>query len=135
MSEIIFRTDKNIDITKLADLTEVVGWGRRNENSWESILSKSSLVITAWDDDNLVGLGRILEDSIMCMVYDVAIHPDYQGKGVGSKIMQNIASEIKNQNFHSVGLFAWDANPANIPFYEKFGFKAVNFGMKLPLSK
>lgn len=114
----------------LDELTDSVGWGVRGEKAWQRIMELSSFCVTAWDDKRLIGMSRILEDGIMCMVYDVIVHPDYQGHGLGSEIMKRITDEIELSDFHSVGLFAWDGNPLNKSFYKKFGFTEVTTGMK-----
>ncbi len=130
-TKITYKTIKDLPIDQLDDLIEIVGWGRRGKEMWEIILSKSSTVITAWSDNKLVGLGRTLEDGVMCMVYDIAVHPEYQGNKIGTQIMQYISDDLKTQQHQSIGLFAWDKNEGNIPFYNKFGFEQVDFGMKL----
>lgn len=130
-NQITYSTSTMFDLNKLDDLTESVGWGRRGLNAWQRIMDMSSLFVTAWHEHELVGLGRILEDGVMCMVYDIATHPDYRKRGIGTRIMQRILEEVRSKEFASVGLFAWDKNPTNISFYEKLGFKRVDFGMKL----
>lgn len=130
---IVYKTSKDIPFEKLDALTGSVGWDSRGKEAWDKILQSSSFFITAWEQENLIGMGRILEDGTMCMVYDIIVHPDYQGKKVGSTIMHQIKDVVEQSDFQSIGLFAWDKNPINICFYEKFGFKQVNFGMKLKL--
>ena len=124
-------TEKNLPLEQIDNLTEAVGWGRRGANKWKGVLSKSSYVYSIWDGDRLVGMGRIVEDGVMCMFYDIAVHPDYQRGGLGSQIMNNLINQVKDKKYVSIGLFAWEKNPANIPFYEKFGFEKVATGMEL----
>ena len=132
--KIIYKINDNTSFTQLDNLTENVGWGRRGEKAWKKILYSSSFVVSAWSDEKLVGLGRIVEDGIMCMVYDIAVHGDFQKLRIGTNIMDRITEEIKNNSFQSVGLFAWKENPMNIDFYSKFGFQQVDFGMKFKSS-
>ena len=128
-----FSTENPVPAGPLDGLIEAVGWGRRGEAAWTKICARSSLLVTAWEDARLVGMGRILEDGVMCMVYDVAVHPLYQGRGIGSAVMRRIVGHLERQSFQSVGLFAWDKNPVNGPFYERFGFARVGYGMKFAL--
>ena len=130
MTDIQFRSDSALPARKLDDLVEAVGWGRRGGDAWERICAASSLLVTAWDGERLVGLGRVLDDGTMAMVYDVAVHPDHQGRGIGGEIMKRIVTHLKSRPYQSAGLFAWSQNPMNLPFYEKFGFRPVGFGMK-----
>lgn len=125
-----FRTESSVPAEQLDDLVAAVGWGRRGAEAWARICAASSLLVTAWHDDRIVGMGRILEDGTMCMLYDIAVHPDYQGRGIGSEIMTRIVERLKGEPYQSVGLFAWSRNPVNVAFYEKFGFRSVDFAMK-----
>jgi ribosomal protein S18 acetylase RimI-like enzyme len=129
--EIKERTDKKIDFNQLDSLWKAVGWKLRGKKKWEEVLSKSSFVYSLWDGQRLIGFGRIIEDGIMCMFYDVAVLPEYQDKGFGKKIMEKLIDNAKGKKYASIGLFAWEGNPRNVHFYEKFGFKKVKTGMEL----
>jgi ribosomal protein S18 acetylase RimI-like enzyme len=115
---------------KLDALWKSIGWKPRGPKKWREVLSKSTYMFTAWDGDLLVGTGRILEDGIMCMFYDIGVHPEYQSQGVGSKILSAMISYVKDKNYASIGLFAWEENSDNVSFYEKFGFEKSS-GMEL----
>jgi len=124
---------KNIDIVKIEELRDSVGWKRkRGDKKWREILSKSFFVYSLWDKNKLIGMGRILEDGIMCMFYDIMVHKDYQNKGIGKRIMKKLINKIKNKKYTSIGVFASKNNKEFlIPFYKKFGFKKNNKGMEL----
>lgn len=124
-------TEKNLPLEQIDNLTEAIGWGRRGPEKWREILSKSSHVYSLWDGDKLVGMGRIVEDGAMCMFYDIAVHPDYQRRGLGSQIMSNLIAQVKDKKYVSIGLFTWEGDPTNVSFYEKFGFEKVGTGMEL----
>ena len=124
-------TEKNIDTVQLDDLFRAIGWKKRGNEKWSEVLSKSFFVYSVWDNEKLVGMGRIIEDGVMCMFYDIAVHPDYQGKGIGKKVMESLINQVKDKKYASIGLFAWEENPNNIPFYEKFGFRRQSSGMEL----
>ena len=126
-----FSTDPAVDVTALDRLFVAIGWKARGAEKWQEVLSKSTFVVTLWNEKQLVGLGRILEDGVMCMFYDIGIHPEYQGRGFGRQIMQALIDHVKDRSYASIGLFAWEENPANIPFYKKFGFECMTSGMEL----
>jgi len=131
LNNISYITTNKLPIDQLDNLVKSIGWGTRGKKSWTTILLKSSFIISAWNNDTIVGIGRIVDDGTMCMIYDVVVHPDYQNIKIGSKIMKQIISKINKTPYQSIGLFAWKENPINISFYKKFGFKQVNNGMKL----
>ncbi|MEI8252370.1 MAG: GNAT family N-acetyltransferase [bacterium] len=125
--------NKNLNSEQINSLRFSVGWcTKRSEEKWREILDKSSFVCSIFDKDKLVGMGRIVEDGIMCMFYDIVVHKDYQGKGVGKMIMNNLLAFTKDKKYSSVSLFA---DPDNkdflIPFYNKFGFELFETGMRL----
>ena len=127
----LISVQKNIDPAKLDHLFESIGWRKRGSDRWKEVLSKSSFVYSVWDKDNIVGFGRILEDGVMCMFYDIGVFPVYQRKGVGTMIMEALIDQVKDKGYASIGIFAWEQNPHNIKFYEKFGFQKVPTGMEL----
>ncbi|MBR9698948.1 GNAT family N-acetyltransferase [Candidatus Woesearchaeota archaeon] len=128
---ITYKDGIDVDSTQLDPLWELIGWKPRGSQKWKEILSKSSYFVTAWDGDILIGCGRILEDGIMCMFYDIAVLPDHQGKGIGSAIMKKLIGNIKGKDYASIGLWKWEENDMNQSFYEKFGFVQSTSGMEL----
>lgn len=82
------------------------------------MLNSHSLV-TAWDDDCLVGLGNALSDGYLVVYYPhLIVHPDYQGKGVGKLILSKL--QEKYHNFHQQILVA---DGKAVDFYTKNGFE------------
>jgi len=56
----------------------------------------------------------------------VAVHPDYQGKGIGTLLFGTLLQEIKSNHpeISRVELIAKESNQKAIRFYKKFGFRA-----------
>jgi ribosomal protein S18 acetylase RimI-like enzyme len=124
-----------IAFSEITELTEVVGWGRnyyKTEAIWQRILDKSSHIVTIRHHDQLISFGRILEDGIMCMFYDICVHPDYQRQGHGSSLMNQLIQQIKDEDYISIGLFVWNQNPGAKDFYHRLGFEPSS-GMELKL--
>ena len=106
---------RDIPVEQLDLLFRAIGW-RRDATKWQKVLDKSDLLCSAWDRERLIGFGRTLEDGVMCMIYDVGVHPGYQRQGIGKNIMTSIITHVKDRGYASIGLFAWEENSANIPF-------------------
>lgn len=51
-------------------------------------------------------------------IYDVVVHPEYQGRSVGSRIMKELLSSLPVWRI----LLVADANAR--PFYERLGFES-----------
>jgi GNAT superfamily N-acetyltransferase len=119
-------------VDEIKDLTEAIGWGRRESVVWYRALKASAYVAYARNEGNdLVGFGRVLEDGVMCMFYDIGVRPDHQGQGIGSLIVNELISQVRDVGYVSIGLFVWEENPTAAQFYEKFGFEPVGTGMEL----
>jgi GNAT superfamily N-acetyltransferase len=121
-------TSKDIKAEKIDALQESIGWQKRGDIKWKECLAKSFFVYSVWDQDKLIGLGRILEDGTMCIFYDIMVHKDYQGQGIGKMIVGGLVDEIKNKDYHSINLFM--DNESLKTFYGKFGFKPLKTGME-----
>ena len=131
--ELTESTKKDLDISQINSLMDSVGWhDHRGPGKWQEILDKSAFVYSVHDGDKLVGFGRILEDGVMCMFYDIMVHNDYQGRGIGKMVMNNLLDFVKDKDYISVSLFAWPENKDFLlPFYRKFGFELHETGMRL----
>jgi ribosomal protein S18 acetylase RimI-like enzyme len=124
--------NKPPSVEEINELTEAVGWGKRDPAKWERILEVSSYFAYCRDaNSKLVAIGRVLEDGVMCMMYDICVHPNQQGQGLGSKVMNKLVDMVKDRGYVSIGLYVWDKNIGAVEFYEKFGFEKVDTGMEL----
>lgn len=115
-----------ITYADMIPLTEAVGWGRSYFPTPEKLhhcIAKSSHVAYIKNQENVIAFGRVIEDGMMCMFYDICVHPDYQRKKLGSKIMNHLIDKIKHTSYISVGLFVWSGNRTAAHFYSRFGFE------------
>ena len=86
----------------------------------------SHTTVFVWHAGQLIGFGRALSDGVyQAAVYDVAVVPEYQGKGVGSIVMNNILSNVPGCN---VILYA---SPGKEDFYATLRFRKMKTGMAL----
>ncbi len=91
---------------------------RAFENSW--------VVVFAFKETQMIGFGRAISDGVyQAALYDVAVLPDYQGLGVGKRIVENIVSRCPGCNLMLY------AAPGKDKFYEKFDFRRMLTGMAL----
>jgi len=120
---------KDIADEHLRPLYQSVGWVAYT-NKFEDLtplLLNSSMVISAWDDDRLIGLVRTVGDGFyIAYMQDLLVHPDYQCKGVGTALMEKILEANKDmRQFITIT----DGQPENqyaIDFYKRFGLKSFD---------
>ncbi|HEY5601386.1 MAG TPA: GNAT family N-acetyltransferase [Patescibacteria group bacterium] len=115
----------------LNNLFESIGWSTRDDDKWLEVQDKTSYFVAKWDKNRLIGMGRIVEDGVMCMIYDVCVRPQYQSQGVGTSIMERIVDQVRDKGYASIGLFVWEGNLKAAEFYKRFGFEKVGTGMEL----
>lgn len=117
--------ENKLDVQTYFDLRTSVGWTNFSPEQTQTALKNSVLDIVAYDQEKAVGIGRIVGDgAIYCYVQDVVIHPDYQGKGIGStilnKLIEKMTQNLEDGGRMSLGLVAAEGKES---FYRKFGFK------------
>ncbi len=84
----------------------------------------SQVTVFAFDDGNMIGTARAISDGVkQAAIYDVAILPEYQGKGIGKIMMESIMDKLPGCNFILY------ANVGKETFYEKLGFRRLKTGM------
>lgn len=120
--------DYHAQIPALADfvvLFETTGWNeqyRATPAELQRMLEHSWLVLCAYDGGWLVGVGRVVSDlALHAMIYDLIVHPDYQGRGIGGTILEQLVSACRQAAIRDIQLFCARGKRA---FYEKRGFVA-----------
>ena len=104
-------------------LRQAVGWSVFPAEQAEDGLQNSH-VICFRDNDKAVALGRVIWDhGYAVLIADVIVAPEYQGKGLGRKlmeaIMEYIRSLLKPGYRIMISLMAAENKQG---FYKKFGF-------------
>lgn len=117
-----FSDQAAIDLTQLRELLNVTAfWARdRDEADLAIALANSRPTISAWDGDRLVGFARATSDGVYrAAIWDVAIHPDYQGAGLGRKLIHTVLSHPLLCRVERVYLTTTNQRE----FYERIGFE------------
>ena len=105
-------------------LTNAVGWGVRDNNIVEVALENTLFSLCVYDEDKLIGYGRIIGDkTIFLYIHDVMVIPEYQGKKIGTGIMNELIKEIDKYKDVNPNIRTYlGASKGKEGFYEKFGF-------------
>jgi ribosomal protein S18 acetylase RimI-like enzyme len=72
-------------------------------------------------DDRLVGSVRALERGGTCYIDRLIVHPDFQDKGIGTKLMDEIEGVFPGATRFE--LFTGDKSEKNIRLYKKLGYQ------------
>lgn len=115
-----------IDWNELAAVIGEAGLAPHPPQVFRTAFQNSYAVVFVSDGQRLVGCGRSLSDGVFqTALYDVALLPQYQGLGLGRKILQELLQNLPDCN---VILYA---SPGKELFYEHFGFRRLKTGMGL----
>ncbi len=119
------------------NLVAAVGWGKSTDTSMvEKILAAPLFAVVAEDamSNEIIGCALLLSDlARFFYVKDVMVHPAWQGKRVGSAMMQKLTQWLdKNAPDNAFIVLITPENLA--PFYQQFGFTPA-FGMVRRISR
>ncbi len=113
-----------VDWREVAATLERVGMAHREPEAHKKAFEASHTTVFVHDAGRLVGFGRALSDGVyQAAVYDVAVLPEFQGKGVGKLIVEHLLERTAGCN---VILYA---SPGKENFYRKLGFRLMKTGM------
>lgn len=123
--ELKIKTDcSGVDWKAIAESLKIVGMGYYPPEVHQRAFEASHTTVFIYENSRLIGFGRAISDGeYQGAVYDVAVLPDAQGKGIGKVIMQTILNRLKNCN-----LILY-ATPGMEGFYRKLGFGSMKTGM------
>ncbi|MDJ0736423.1 MAG: GNAT family N-acetyltransferase [Nostocaceae cyanobacterium] len=111
-----------IDLYQLQQLFNLAAFWAKNRNieDLNTSIANSEPVISVWDGKRLIGFARTTSDGIYrATIWDVVIHPEYRGSGLGSKLVETILSHPRVNQVERVYLMTTYQQR----FYEKIGFQ------------
>ena len=119
---IIKENVKSIDEFNL--LYAAVGWGAYNDNITKQALDNTYYSISIYDEDKIIGYGRLIGDTICFMyIHDVMVLPEYQNKKIGTLIMNKLLDKVHELKKINPDMIVYlGASKGKENFYKHFGF-------------
>lgn len=119
------KIEYTISVDEFLEMVESVGWNTYSREQVVRALENTMYMVKATFDGKLVGIGRVVGDySIVSMLTDVCVKPEFQGRGIGAKIVKElkhlIEVNIKDGEKMQIELTPTAGNES---FYQKLGFK------------
>lgn len=114
-----------VDLQQLKDLFKAAAFWAQNRRIEDLAvaIANSDPVISLWDIDQLIGFARANSDCVYrATIWDVVIHPDYQGMGLGRKLMEAMLSHPRINRVERVYLMTTYQQS----FYMRLGFQFPN---------
>ena len=115
-----YRETRDLPLASVLTLYRANAWSSADkpELLHKALLASHSLV-TAWDRRKLIGLGNAISDGYLVVYYPhLLVHPEYQGRGIGRRLMQMLMARY--EGFHQHMLVA---DGRAVDFYRKCGFR------------
>ncbi|HDR7862210.1 TPA: GNAT family N-acetyltransferase, partial [Bacillus toyonensis] len=122
------------DFNGLLSLYESLEWNSLNLtlNELEQMCKQSWYVIYAFDDKELVGMGRIISDGVITgVICGVCVLPKYQSIGIGKEIVERLIQHCE-QNKVIPQLMCVEKLQS---YYESIGFEVFSVGMTKHLKR
>lgn len=116
-----------IDWEELSNLYRIAPLGHKKPADLAVSFSNSRFICVVFDNGVLIGAGRALADGIDCSyICDVAVHPQYQGLGIGKEIVLRLVE--RSHGHRKIILYA---APGKDAFYQKLGFRRMLTAMAI----
>lgn len=120
-------SSENVDWEELARLYLAAPLGHESPSDLKVAFSNSMFMCFVYDSGRLIAVGRALADGRdSSYISGVAVHPDYQGIGIGKQVVTKLVNLSKGHK--KIILYA---APGKELFYRKIGFKRMATAMAI----
>ena len=114
-----YEINGHVGAQSISELRKAVGWNGMLR-SLSDVRMTSFVHIAVYDDDKLVGYADSVSNGVTdAYIQDVAVLPQYQGKGIGSELMRKMIAEISERGVYMISVVY---EPSLSGFYQRFGF-------------
>jgi len=79
-----------------------------------------AVILKAVSGERIIGTVRAKVASGTCTIGRLAVHPDFQGQGIGSALLKNIEASFPDASKYE--LFTGSRSQANIRLYQRHGY-------------
>ena len=114
----------HLSVEDYCRLRSSVGWAPLVEEQAQSGLENSDFIVSCRENDKTVGCARIFWDKgYIAYLADVIVMPEYQGKGIGRKIIETLEQD---EYFFRAKRVEVPASITGVGFYRKLGYEYKN---------
>jgi GNAT superfamily N-acetyltransferase len=121
-SKLVFKFNPDlseIDWAYMVTMYYKVNWRTRIANELEAAFRKSTWTLFVYFEDQIIAFGRTVDDGrYYAQLADIIVDPDFQGNGLGKKIVTMLNEKL--ENYHFVTL---TAAPGKADFYQSIGWR------------
>ena len=126
MKNIIFDTLKPEYVSGIAGIEKLCFKTPWSENQIKNEIDNPLTVYSiALLNGNVVAYGGYWSVAGDAQITNIAVHPEYQGKKLGSKILENLLNTANSRGESQLTLEVRESNIKAINLYKKYGFEIV----------
>ena len=120
---ITYQTGNTLNLDDMIELYKASTLGERrpidNHTCMAGMLQNANLIITAWDDDLMVGIARTVTDFHYCAyLSDLAVRQSHQRQGIGKELIKQTQAKLE-----PTATLILLAAPAATEYYPHIGFE------------
>ena len=95
----------------------------RTLDQMKQMLANSNVIITLWNNKNLVGFGRATSDKVYrAVLWDIVVSKEVQRVGLGKIIVEELLKDKRINSVEKIYLMTTNSKD----FYKQLGFKVNN---------
>lgn len=122
----IILKENDLCVEDYLKLREKVKFKNLSNEQAETALKNSLYIVSAYEDDKLVGMGRIVGDGVVIdYIQDLIVIPGMQGRGIGRKIIEKLIDYVMTTKLEDTEIMlCLMCAKGREEFYKKFDFIA-----------
>ena len=119
------------EIAAIAEMTFAMPWSRKD--FWAEATNENAVYVVGVLENEVEGVSKekivayagVWISFEEAQVTNVAVHPDYRGRGFGTELFAKLIETVKLLNVTAITLEVRPSNESAIKLYEKFGLRSV----------
>ena len=137
-SSLLIRPFQEGDLEALVSLWNMckltVPWNNPYKDIARKLKVQSELFLVRYLEDKLIASVMAGYDGHRGCINYLAVHPDFQARGYGKQLMDNVENELRELGCPKINLQIREGNDKVSSYYQKLGFvaeKRINMGKRL----
>ena len=137
-SSLLIRPFKEVDEEALVTLWKIckltVTWNDPYKDISRKLKVQAELFLVGYFEEKLIASVMAGYDGHRGWIYYFAVHPDFQSRGYGKQLMDNVENKLRELGCPKINLQIREGNDNVLSYYQKLGFveeKRTNMGKRL----
>ena len=137
-SSLLIRPFKEGDEEALVSLWNMckltVPWNSPYKDIARKLKVQAQLFLVGYLEDKLIASVMAGYDGHRGWINYFAVHPDFQARGYGRQLMDNVENGLRELGYPKINLQIREGNDKVLSYYQKYGFvkeKRINMGKRI----